>query len=421
MANILILAAYDLAAVPVVEWLAADHQVRAILGRSALNARMPSDTRELLAPLAEWAWVQDLFNSPETIAVADRWAGHAPFDAVICLDEFGVVTAARLRRRLGIKIGQDVDSALAYRQKDIMHSLVRGHVPVPAQEVVDNAFDLLEAVRRLRLPAMLKPTNSAGGVGNTTLRTMDDVHQALAARGMDFPPAILQAYVAGTILHVDGYVDSDGKLKGPCVSAYDADVLGYQGPGGTRAAPQSRPWALASSMFAADRAESIRLAELTQRVVDRLPPTGGAPVHAEFFGTPSGEFVFCEIASRAGGAGIVSAYRHALGADLFELHTRGQAGEASRVAQILDGMHELRPHGWYLRPVPAGALLSVPTTCPVPGVVDYTVFGRVGQTYQGPSSSVDSMQHFVISGPDFTAAFDALDAWCEQHNVWVPA
>jgi hypothetical protein len=101
MADILVLASFDLAAIPLTAWLAGEHRARAILGRNALNGLMPSDTREILAPLADGAWVDDLFTSADTIRIVDGWAERQPFDAVVCLDEFGLIPAARLRRRLG--------------------------------------------------------------------------------------------------------------------------------------------------------------------------------------------------------------------------------------------------------------------------------------------------------------------------------
>jgi hypothetical protein len=412
MADILVLASFDLAAIPLTAWLAGEHRVRAILGRNALNGLMPSDTREILAPLAEWAWADELYTSAETIRIADGWAERQAFDAVVCLDEFGLITAARLRRRLGVKNGQSVESAVAYRRKDVMHSLVRDDLPVPGQEVVGNAFDLLEAVDRLGLPAVLKPLDSAGGMGNLVLSTRADVDAALAARGLNFPPVIVQSFIPGAMFHVDGFVDAAGQLWHPCVSAYGSGPLGFL---------QGGPWALTSSMIDPDHADWAALTALTQQVVAQLPAPGGAPVHAEFFQRPDGEFVFCEIASRAGGAGVVGAYRHALGLNLFELHARAQAGDERGVSRILDAAHEFRPHGWYLRPPATGALLSLPVTCEVPGVVDYTVFGRAGQRYDGAKSSVHAVQRFVVGGPDFQAVFAELDAWCGRSNVWADA
>lgn len=420
MSDVLVLACYDLAAVPVIEWLSGEHRVRAVIGRSAVNIRMPSDTRKLLRPLADWAWVSDLFSSPETIRVVERWAAERPFDSVVCLDEFGLITAARLRRRLGVKIGQDIGSAIAYRRKDVMHARVRDNVLVPEQEVVDNACDLLDAVRRIGLPAMLKPVDGAGGMKNVELRTDDDVDRVLQSRGMEFAPTILQEFVPGQVFHVDAFVDEGKLLRVPCVSAYGTGVIRSQREA-ERLDAVRRAWALqaTSSMLEPIDCDFAKLVELTQRVVSRLPSPGGAPVHAEFIKSPSKGFVFCEIGARAGGAGVVAAYRKALGPDLYELHARAQAGEESNVTQILGDAHEFRAHGWYIRPVPQGVLLSMPQTCPVPNVVEYTVFGRIGQSYGGPTSSVDSMQHFVVRGPDFAQTFAALDVWCEESNLWV--
>lgn len=419
MSNVLVLACYDLAAVPVIKWLSGEHRVRAVLGRSAVNIRMPSDTRELLRPLADWAWVSDLFTSPETISVVDRWAEAQPFDSVVCLDEFGLITAARLRRRLGVKVGQDVESALAYRHKNVMHALVSGDVPVPEQEVVDNACDLIDAVKQIGLPAMLKPVDSAGGMGNVELRTEEDVNRVLRSRGMEFTPTIVQKFVPGQVFHVDAFIDTRRLLRAPCVSIYGTGMIKSQRDTESLDAVR-RAWAFqsTSSMLDPDDPDFARLTELTQRVVSRLPSPGGAPVHAEFIKSPSEGFVFCEIGARAGGAGVVGAYRKALGPDLYELHARAQAGEESNVAQILRDAHDFHAHGWHIRPVTRGVLLSVPQTCPVPNVVEYTVFGRIGQSYDEPTSSVDSMQHFVVRGPDFAQTFAALDTWCEENNLW---
>ena len=75
---------------------------------------------------------------------------------------------------------------------------------------------------------------------------------------------------------------------------------------------------------------------------------------------------------------------------------------------------------WYLCQPSKGALVSVPSECPVDHVVEYDVFGRVGASYEGPAASAHSVQRFVVRQdvPEAADVFARVEESCERSNVW---
>ncbi|MDH6123909.1 ATP-grasp domain-containing protein [Kitasatospora sp. GP82] len=407
--TVLVLTPFDLSAIPLVQWLSDRFRVVLIASRNATNQLNYPSFLESVGSVEEWRWVENLYDDYATVEQAQAWHERFGIRHVVCLDEKGLIFAAQLRELLGVETGQRLDSALAYRIKPRMYQAVMGSVPVPEFVVAASSFEVMTAIRDLELPLVVKPVDGAGSTNTFVLRDRADADRWLREHQVTFAaPVLVQRFVDGDMFHVDGLTKAN-EVYGVTVSKYGGSTLGYQ---------DSR--ALTSTMVEAGSEVFELLTDSVERVVRALPDTGGSAFHAEFFVTDDGRVYFCEVASRGGGAGVGPCYELATGVDLFEAHALLQCGLEEEVLARLGELDGARRFGWYLETAPKGKLLALPARCDLAGVVRYDVLGRMGQSYDGPKSSVDAIQRFIVETPDertATKTFDEIGEWCSMNRL----
>ncbi|MGW7286224.1 ATP-grasp domain-containing protein [Streptomyces sp. NPDC054847] len=409
--TVLVLTGFDLHALPVVRWLADRFRVVLIASRNATNQKHYKAFVESAALAEEWIWVDDLFGDWTTVRQAEQWHARYGVRHVVCLDERGLIVAARLRGLLGVTSGQDLRSAEAFRLKHRMYELLQGAVDVPSFTVAADGFEVREAARSLGTPVVVKPVDGAGSKDTVVLRDDTALDSWLDTHPVTLgAPVLVQEFAAGDMYHVDGLTIGN-EAYGITVSRYGGSTLGYQ---------EARP--LTSAMVPLSAPSHALLTEAVRTVLATLPDTGGSPFHAEFFLEESGRVRFCEIAARGGGAGVGPCWKLAYGADMFRAHALMQCGLADEVLPELPAQPAGR-YGWYLESSPEGRLLGLPDRCDLPGVLEYNVTGRMGQPHGGATSSIDAIQQFVVGfqgDEDERKTFDELSRWCAQHRLLVP-
>ncbi|MFE9406514.1 acetyl-CoA carboxylase biotin carboxylase subunit family protein [Streptomyces sp. NPDC006530] len=410
--TVLVLTGYNLQSIPVVQWLSDRFQVLLIASRNATNQLQYPAFLDGVGQATRWRWVDDLFNDYATVEQALSWHEEFGIRHVVCLDEKGLICAAHLRALLNIPSGQQVESALAFRHKDRMYRAASATFPVPEHRVATCAFSVKDAVAELGLPVVVKPTDGAASRDTFVLSTPTDLDDWLRCHPLTLNgPVLVQRFVDADLFHVDG-LTSGGAVHAATVSRYSGSTLGYQ---------DAR--ALTSTLVDPDSAEHALLTDSARRVLAALPDTGGSAFHAEFFLSADGEVHLCEIAARAGGGAIVPCHQRATGINLFRAHALLQCGLGE---EVLAGARRVTPSGrfgFYLEYAPRGRLLGVPERCEVPGVLEYSVLGRMGQAYDGPTSSVDVLREFVIAVPDDVRAADtyrAIAEWCAHTRTLAP-
>ncbi|SNX88540.1 ATP-grasp domain-containing protein [Streptomyces sp. TLI_55] len=406
--TVLVLMGYDLAAIPVVRWLADDFQVLLVAARNATNQRHSDAFATACAAAAEWRWIDALFDDWQTVETALTWHRTYGIDHVVCLDEKGLIIAARLRALLGVRTGQGVASAHAYRYKDRMYRAAGQAVAVPRFVVAASSFEVADAAERLGLPVVVKPVDGSGSRDTHVLRDSAELLAWLRGRPIRRPePVLVQRFVDGDMYHVDGVV-AGGRTHGVRVSRYGGSTLGYKDS-----------QALTSTMVDTGGKEFAVLSEQVARTVAALPDPADSVFHAEFFLTAAGDAYLCEIAARAGGGAIAPAYALSTGVDLFWAHALLQCGLVDEVLAAYDapGTRGGR-YGFLLENTPAGRLLWASSDCELPGVVRCDLLARPGQVYEGPASSADLLRQFVIEvhdDQDTADLYRRIDTWC-HHN-----
>ncbi len=178
--------------------------------------RLPDDVRAH----ADRLLVVDLNDEQALLRAVLEEHERAPIGAVLPGIEFYVATAGRVAAALGLP-GIPPERADALRDKALMHaSAVAGGLRRPVQRPVEAVEDLDAAAAATGFPAVLKPRDSAGSIHVTRVEDLDEVRRAYRAMCADRLPddvgrrigarAVLEGYVAGPELSLDGFVGPDG-------------------------------------------------------------------------------------------------------------------------------------------------------------------------------------------------------------------
>lgn len=405
----LVLNRFPLASTPYAQWLGKDVQTCLITSARAVSSD-PAQRRQQLADYREVVVLDDYNDSPLIEYEALRLQASHRFDEIIAMSEFDLIRAARLRVISEVP-GQDVKSAMAYRDKARMKDILRAQgIPVADHMRVENAADLLQFADRIGFPLIVKPRMGAASVGVTTVESAAGLVAYLADepafRGDADAGLIAERYIENQLYHVDGLVaDGDVVL---CWPAEMSSTLGlYQGS------------PIVSSILDAEDPLCEPLRDLTRAVIDALPTPPFAIFHAEIFRTPDGELLLNEIACRVGGGRIRAVIKLAFGVDLNEYYLRSLCRNGP---QPLPAAKPSQIAGQVLFPPLPGRLAAAPSACPVEGArLAYT--HQVGDTLTTAASSVDALLKVTVVGAtrkDVLARTDEVRQWYAESVVIEP-
>lgn len=343
--------------------------------------------------------IVDDYPARATGELAESLCRRYGIERVLTTAESDVIRAAVLRQRLGLP-GQQPGSAIAYCDKYVMKSHARlAGIPVAPMRIVSRGEEVAEFVADHGLPVVVKPLDGGGSVGVEVLTDIFGLARWVCA--WDGRPRLAERWVDGPMFHVDGLM-----RDGTVLHAWPSSYLYTNWETVNRALPDI------SSMLPRDSAEFEQLLRSADAVVAALPPTPDvSPFHAEFFLSGGGEPILCEIACRAGGAGIVETYERACGVNLYAAGLLGQAGRPVG----LPGHVTRYGYAWF--PAERGILARIPETCALPEVVRYQALGRVGQEYHGPACSTDRIAEAVFRVRD-TAVPERMHRWWREAVAW---
>src|SRR5689334_8373888 len=194
---------------------------------------------------------------------------RSPVDAVVAVDDQGVVVAARAAAELGL-VHNPPDAVAATRDKARMRAaLAAAHVPQPRFAVALESGDVPAAVATVGLPCVVKPVGLAASRG--VIRA-DDVAEAVVAANrvltITHGPLLVEEYVPGAEVAVEGLVRA-GELE--VLAVFD------------KPDPLVGPYFEETIYVTPSRLPPERLAlvhAVTARAVSALGLTEG-PVHAE--------------------------------------------------------------------------------------------------------------------------------------------
>jgi biotin carboxylase len=244
-----------------------------------------------------------------------------PFDAVLGVDDQGVLAAGMVAERLGLPHAP-IAALEATRDKHALRErLTAAGLRQPAFELTSDDEGVTVAVARVGLPCVLKPLSLSASRGVIRADSLDDARAAARRiRELAGPPEVLvESYVGGIEVAVEALVDDS-----------ETNILAlFDKPDPLEGPFFEETIYVTPSRLAPDIQH--RIGEELRRAVSALGLTEG-PIHAEFR-LDGGEPVTLELAARSIGGLCARALKFGAGVTLEELVLRHALGL---------GLHDLR-------------------------------------------------------------------------------
>jgi hypothetical protein len=332
------------------------------------------------------------------------------YTRIVIFDEADLIFAAHLRKLFSLE-GQSVESALAFKDKYTMKS----HVTLAGVEVanfskISSLAELYEFLSRNNFPIVLKPLDGAGSVNTHIINSNLELEKVISDTDYfnHYHPStfLCESYVPGDMYHVDGLIHNGipiaihpSKYINSCLDFVNGKPLG--------------DYTLSNS-----NPLYKKLIDYTKKVLSSLPEPRDYAFHLELFHHPDGRFIFCEVASRVGGAEINLSWQETFGIDLKKEFFRLQAGllpsfDISTISQSCTHMN-------LMFPPQKGKLVSLP---PVPfnwlDVTDFTA--KEGDSLSKPTKSTEHFAKFLFKAPSediLLSRTDELILWMNSNVIW---
>ncbi|HEY6538505.1 MAG TPA: ATP-grasp domain-containing protein [Candidatus Dormibacteraeota bacterium] len=370
--------------------------------RLDLEVVVGSETGSALAHLHPGHELVLDLGDPEGAAEAARLGLEAPVDAVLAVDDQGVLAAAAISRRLGLP-GNAPEAVGPTRDKlALRHRLGQANVDQPRWATWREG----EAPPQIRLPAVVKPRDQAASRGVIRVdgpAELDEagerIREMLAGdpsclRGPGGLDLLVEEYVAGPEVAVEGMLVA-GRLE--ILAIYDKPVP-LDGP-----FFEETVYTVPSEL---GKSAQDLVAESVEQVTRALGLRLG-PVHAELrLGGPGPRLV--DIASRTIGGRCSAVLRFRSGRSLEEIVLLNALGEDPG-----DLAQEAGSRGVMMLPIPrSGVLVRVPgrdLALGLPGIEGVELTIPVGGTVRPLPEGDRYLDFITASGSDQGQVIERLE------------
>ena len=269
-----------------------------------------SDREQLLAA-ADRALTVDLADAGDTASQVEALDDRAPIDAVVAVDDQGVVVAAEAAARLGLPHNPPDAVATTRDKARLRRALAAAEVRQPAFRLVEG-----DALPDFPRPWVVKPLGLSGSTGVIRVDDGDDAPATFARvraiAGDDAAPLLVETFVPGPEVAVEGLLRG-GELEVLAVFDKPDPLDGPYFEETIYVTPSRHPGAALGEV-----------ARLAQQACAAVGLTEG-PVHAEARLAPEGP-VLLEVAARSIGGLCARTLRFGAGVSLEELILRHALG-----------------------------------------------------------------------------------------------
>lgn len=282
-------------------------------------------------------------NVDKAVEIIAALHGRHRLDAVLAVDDQGLVVAAAASARLGLP-HNPVDAVAATRNKASLRALLgAGAVAQPEYRIVAPGESVAAAAAQIGYPCVVKPVSRSGSQG--VIRVDGDIQASAAAervRAIIGPgePILVEGFVAGVEVAVEALL-ADGVLE--VLAIFD------------KPDPLDGPFFEETIYVTPSRQPAPVLASLTPTLAAAAAAVGlrEGPVHAELRIEADGRAVVIEVAARSIGGLCARALRFGAGVSLEEVILRHAVGAG------LDGLgREPQASGVMMLPIRAAGILE---------------------------------------------------------------
>lgn len=328
---------------PTATYRAADFVTAA--ARLGVDVVVGSEHRQALAgPMGDRAVVVPLAGGDAALDAIAALHDRTPLDAVLAVDDQGVVVAATAAQRLGLRHNPP-NAVAATRDKAAMRErLAAASLPQPAYRIVAHGADIASAATEVGYPCVVKPVSRSASQG---VIRVDDAIQAAAAGiriraivGDGPEPLLVERFVPGAEVAVEGLL-LGGRLE--VLAVFD------------KPDPMDGPFFEETIYVAPSRQPASVLADLEATVARAAAALGlrEGPVHAELRIGTAGALMILELAARSIGGLCARALRFGAGVSLEEVIIRHALGLG------LDGLaRETQASGVMMLPIRSAGVLD---------------------------------------------------------------
>ena len=347
----------------------------AAAGRLGVEVVVASETAQTLAEaMGDRALVVDLADSKASAAAIAALAARQPLDAIVAVDDQGVLIAAEAAEALGLPANRP-EAVARTRNKAAMRTALAAGATVdggpsplhqPAFRVVGPGDHLLTAADAVGWPVVVKPVSLSASQG--VIRA-DDPGAAEAAAARIRALLDEQGHPADEPLVVEHYIEGEEAAVEALLRGGQLEVLAvFDKPD-----PLTGPYFEETLYVTPSRLAEPVQADITAAVAAAAAALGltEGPVHAELRIDSDGRPWILELAARTIGGLCARTLRFAAGVTLEELVLRHALGLP------IDPRRERPAAGVMMLPIPgAGHLVAVhgrEEALAVPGITELDV------------------------------------------------
>ena len=286
--------------------------------RLGVQVVVGSEHRQALADaMGDRAVVVPLADQTAAVQAIAALHGRTPLDAVLAVDDQGVVIAAMAAERLGLRHSPP-DAVASTRDKAVMRQrLGAAAIPQPPYRVVLPGARVVTAAADIGYPCVVKPVSRSASQG---VIRVDDAGQAEAAQtrvraiiGNDSEPLLVEGYVPGAEVAVEGLLQG-GELG--VLAVFD------------KPDPMDGPFFEETIYVTPSQRPPSVLAEVEAMVAGAAAALGlrEGPVHAELRVGAADQLTMLEVAGRSIGGLCGRSLRFGSGVSLEEIIIRHALG-----------------------------------------------------------------------------------------------
>ncbi|SDY61311.1 ATP-grasp domain-containing protein [Evansella caseinilytica] len=331
----------------------------------------------------------DFENSDEMWNAIDFLFKTRNFNFVINLSEQTMELAAEIREKFNLP-GMHLKEVLPFRDKLMMKDIVRKYtnIRVPHYKKIHNSSDIYKFYEKNK-KSIIKQKDGMGSKNIFVINNCDDIRGFLNEIS-DLHNYEVEEFINGDIYHCDSIV-KDGNILVSSVSKYSCPPMNFK----------TNEY-LYSNMINSGSLKN-KVIKANKEIINSFGLMNGV-THLEVF-VDNDEIVFCEIACRAGGAGVIPSIREVFGVNLFHASINLQINKQITIRE--------KPivAGWLVLYKKEGVIKEISSKNEFKhNWIKYcSVKGNVGDTVESADSSTASIAEFTIIGNNESDLKEKMD------------